>query len=121
MRPRDVAKFGGLFLKEGKWNGEQVISPRWVEDTMTWYIIYSRQGWSDHYGDRYGYQWWLKTFEHQLRTYEAVLRSGWGCQKIVLFPEQEMMIILNGGYYTEKEPVNEIITNYILPALKANS
>jgi CubicO group peptidase (beta-lactamase class C family) len=117
MRSRDVAKFGYLYLNEGKWNDEQILSSSWVEGTMTAYISYSRHGWSDHYGDRYGYQWWLKTYEHRSHIYEAVLRSGWGCQKIVLFPEQKMMIILTGGYYIEAEPVNIIIIDYILPSL----
>ena len=118
MRPRDVAKFGSLFLNEGKWGDKQVISSNWVEDTMTEYISYQIPGWSEHYGSKYGYQWWLKTYTIDGRSFEAVIRSGWGCQKIILFPELEMMVVMTGGYYTEYEPFNEIIIEYILPALQ---
>jgi CubicO group peptidase (beta-lactamase class C family) len=84
---------------------------------MREYISYQRPWWSEHYGDKYGYQWWLKTYEYESHSIIALLRSGWGCQKIILFPEYEMMLVLTGGYYTETEPVNEIVIEYILPAL----
>jgi len=29
LRPRDMAKFGQLFLNKGLWNGEQVIPEDW--------------------------------------------------------------------------------------------
>ena len=34
LRPRDLAKFGSLYLHGGKWNGKQVIPADWV-DTST--------------------------------------------------------------------------------------
>lgn len=117
MRPRDVAKLGYLLLNEGKWKDVQILSPEWVEATMSRYISYQIPGWSEHYGDCYGYQWWLKTYIHNGDSYKVVIRSGWGCQKIILFPEQELMVVLNGGYYTDYEPYNEIITEHILPML----
>ena len=117
MRPRDVAKFGSLFLNEGKWQGRQIISPGWIDATMQEYISYDIQGWSDHYGYSYGYQWWQKTYHYGQHDVEAVLRSGWGNQKIILFPELEMMVVMTGGYYNGGEPVNEIISEYILPAM----
>jgi CubicO group peptidase (beta-lactamase class C family) len=117
MRPRDVAKFGYLFLNEGRWRGTQVLPREWVEETMETYITYQIPGWSNHYGDKYGYQWWQKTYDYNGRVYEAVIRSGWGCQKIVIFPEHELMVVLNGGYYSDYEPYNEIILEHVLPAL----
>ena len=120
MRPRDLAKFGSLFLNEGKWGDQQIIPPSWVESTMQEYISYDIPGWSEHYGSKYGYQWWLRIFEYRSHTVEAVLRSGWGMQKIVLFPDYEMMVIMTGGYYIDSEPVNEIISEYILPAMNFN-
>ena len=117
MRPRDMAKLGSLLLNEGRWKNQQVISPSWVESTMQEYISYDIPGWSDHYGSKYGYQWWLRSYEYGSHTVQAVLRSGWGMQKIVLFPEYEMMLVMTGGYYLGDEPVNEIITEFILPCL----
>ncbi len=31
LRPRDMAKFGQLFLNRGEWNGERVISSAWCD------------------------------------------------------------------------------------------
>ncbi|MCW4012536.1 MAG: beta-lactamase family protein [Candidatus Bathyarchaeota archaeon] len=117
MLPRDMAKFGYLFMKQGKWNEQQIIPEPWVHQTMQEYISYDIPGWNEAYGTRYGYQWWLRTYEGSDYSIDVVLRSGWGCQKIILFPEYEMMIVLTGGYYIEEEPLNEILIEYIIPAL----
>lgn len=51
MTARDMARFGLLFLREGQWEGKQIIPAAWVRDSVT--------TWSDA-GTRggYGYLWW---------------------------------------------------------------
>jgi len=39
LRPRDLAKFGYLYLNEGMWNGTRVISRAWVEKSLTPFIF----------------------------------------------------------------------------------
>ena len=121
MRPRDLAKFSSLFLNEGRWGDVQVIPESWVEQTMREYISYDIPGWNEAYGSEYGYQWWLRSFDVGSRSVDVVLRSGWGCQKIELFPEYEMMVVLTGGYYLEDEPVNELLVDYIIPMIDLDS
>lgn len=48
---RDFAKFGRLFLQKGKWNGHQIISDSWInqstnKDTFNVYGGYKNQWWS---------------------------------------------------------------------------
>jgi len=51
LRPLDIAKFGYLFLNNGTWDGEQVISSSWVNESTTTVTTLS--------ADRgYAYQWW---------------------------------------------------------------
>ncbi len=47
---RDYAKFGYLYLKDGEWDGRQVVSSAWVHE--------STRAISDDL-DHYGYLWWL--------------------------------------------------------------
>jgi CubicO group peptidase (beta-lactamase class C family) len=49
---RDFAKLGSLFLKQGSWNGKQIISKQWInnsvhEDTMFAYNGYRNQWWGE--------------------------------------------------------------------------
>lgn len=52
MTARDMARFGLLFLRGGKWNDEQVIPAAWVKESTT--------AWSDAgTSGGYGYLWWI--------------------------------------------------------------
>ena len=42
---RDLAKFGTLYLRNGDWNGKQIVPADWVRDSFK--------------GDQYGYMWWI--------------------------------------------------------------
>ncbi len=46
LAPHDMAKLGYLFLNEGRWDGQQVVSAAWAKAATS--------------GGSYGYQWWLK-------------------------------------------------------------
>src|SRR5262249_48469508 len=46
---RDMARFGYLFLRRGKWKNKQLISQKWIELSMTPCAI----------RDDYGFLWWL--------------------------------------------------------------
>ncbi len=52
MTARDMARFGLLFLRDGQWNGKQIVPGRWVKDSVT--------AWSDAgTSGGYGYFWWI--------------------------------------------------------------
>ncbi|NRP85273.1 6-aminohexanoate-dimer hydrolase [Ensifer adhaerens] len=52
MRPRDVAKIGQLVLDRGKWNGVQIVSEPWVDESTNPHV----NGEGLFF---YGFQWWL--------------------------------------------------------------
>ena len=61
---RDYAKFGLLYLHEGKWNGEQLVPADWVKASHTPDADYLKPGRNDHksetsFGMGYGYLWWI--------------------------------------------------------------
>jgi CubicO group peptidase (beta-lactamase class C family) len=47
---REFAKFGHLYLNKGLWDGEQIVSEAWVDESV--------RPVSEEI-DFYGYQWWL--------------------------------------------------------------
>ena len=89
---RDMAKFGLMYLNDGKFQGEQVVSADWVYDSLQ---TYSEDAWPYSVGRNfndicYGYQWWsVRAGDHHYN-----LAWGHGGQQIVLLDEFEMVIVV---------------------------
>ncbi len=43
--------------------------------------------------------------------------DGWGGQNIIVFPSLELVAVFTGGNYVGHEPVDDIVTRYVLPAV----
>jgi CubicO group peptidase (beta-lactamase class C family) len=115
LRPRDMAKFGYLFLNNGEWNGHQVISKEWVERSTAKHVDLSGQV---PWADGYGYQWWIWDDIRGL-DYHAYFASGWGGQSIIILPEINTIVVSTAGNYysTEQISIETILAIYILPAI----
>src|SRR5262249_11725941 len=59
LKPRDVAKIWYLFLKNGMWDGKQIVTPEWVKESVTPAITVSTRG----PGIKYGLKWWLVPYD----------------------------------------------------------
>jgi CubicO group peptidase (beta-lactamase class C family) len=118
LRPRDMAKFGQLFLNKGKWNGEQIISEEWVDESTKTFTQLDWGNMDSSFEDGYGYQWWTWDDIHG-EDFPAYMAQGWGGQWIIIYPEQDMVIVATGGNYYNSPPlpISRIIVDYILPAL----
>jgi CubicO group peptidase (beta-lactamase class C family) len=87
----DLAKFGSLYLNDGKYNGIQVIPAQWVQDSLK---VYSKKTWTVRVGrnwrdNGYGYLWWsIKAGKHRYN-----LAWGHGGQQIVVLDDLDMMIV----------------------------
>jgi CubicO group peptidase (beta-lactamase class C family) len=95
---RDMAKFGLLYLNDGEYEGNQVLSADWVRDSLQRYSegvnisgwipgITSRFGYFRDLG--YGYQWWSGRAGDRYFNYA----SGHGGQFIVLLDDLDMIIV----------------------------
>ena len=108
LLPRDMAKFGQLYLQKGQWDGRQVISEAWVNASTQPHS-------SPEAGMNYGYQWWIP----QDKGYLAM---GWGQQNIWVLPEQDLVVVITAGMKNDLLlPHAKIIDQYILPAVKSDS
>jgi len=111
LRPRDMTKFGLLYLNDGMWNGQRIVSQEWVEAS-------TQRRASPSWGGGYGYQWWLRTYDFGSKVVDAFYAAGWGGQQISVFPDLDMVVVFTGGNYVGQVPVDEIITRFILPAVE---
>ena len=84
LTPREMAKFGLLYLKNGAWNGEQIVPAEYVAASVRTYSSFSPE-------EGYGYHW--LTFP-ALRTYAALGLYG---QIIGVSPELDLVVVLTAG------------------------
>ena len=86
LSARDLAKIGFLYLNNGYWNGQSIVSEYWVKESTDQQIrafshpIYGPFG--------YGYQWWVKKIDG-CNSFRAWGRRG---QFIVVVPELDLVI-----------------------------
>lgn len=81
---RDYARFGQMFLQNGRWHGQQVVPEAWVIASTT----ASAPTTADQYG--YGYQWWMP---RDARSREYMGRGIYG-QYLYINEEQGIVIAL---------------------------
>ncbi len=112
LRPRDMARLGQLFLNGGVWNGERVVSEAWVAESTGEHM--ANEGMPD-----YGLQWWLGDFHYAGRTAHTFLASGHGGQRIHVFPELDLVVVIAQEVF-DNPPADlnalAILTRYVLPA-----
>lgn len=118
LRPRDLAKIGYLFLNNGFWGEDQIISPEWISESVQEHIITQGRTIPMAYG--YGYQWWLEDFQSNDHTYSSFFAAGWGDQYMFIFPQEEMIIVFNGGNYLKSGSISpfSLVPNFILDSLQ---
>jgi CubicO group peptidase (beta-lactamase class C family) len=85
-RARDFARFGMLFAEEGNWEGRQLISRGWVEES-------TRADTSTDPSQDYQYFWWVNTPEGE--SYHFSARGNYG-QYIYVAPEKDLVIVRLG-------------------------
>ncbi len=81
LTPRDMAKFGQLYLNKGRYNGKQIVPAAWVEESTAKHVELTYTN--------YSYYWW----QHQLGAHEAFAAHGYGGQFIFVVPSLEMVVV----------------------------
>jgi CubicO group peptidase (beta-lactamase class C family) len=84
MSARDMARFGLLMLRDGQWNGEQILPAGWVAE--------STQEYSDADVGGYGYMWWTG-IPGVPRDMESWAARGGGGHMILVVPELDLVFV----------------------------
>lgn len=115
LRPRDLLKIGVLFLSDGNWQSEQVVSSSWIDLSK------------EKYFSNYGYLWWKNEIEIDENgtpfSIPVILASGNGGQIIYIIPSLQSVIVFTGSNYNNfwggYGPFL-MMKDLILPTLKNN-
>jgi CubicO group peptidase (beta-lactamase class C family) len=105
LKPHDMAKFGWLFLKKGKWNDNTIVSEEWVNAATKGYLEATKF-------DKYGYQWWVDNDGY----YAAV---GYEGQRIFVVPKHNMVVVFTSSKFL-MEP-NILMKEYIIAAVESDT
>ncbi|PGT19470.1 serine hydrolase domain-containing protein [Bacillus cereus] len=93
LTARDMAKFGGLYLNEGTYNGNHILSKSWIKES------------TEMSENQYGYLWWLRE-EDGVFSYSAM---GDGGNVICCIPEEELVVAIAAGIILEAKDIWELI------------
>ena len=80
---RDFARFGKLYMNQGKWNGKQILDPEFVSTS-----IHPRFLEDSHYG----YGFWLSNYKEK----EIFAMRGILGQYVITIPEDNLIIVRLG-------------------------
>jgi hypothetical protein len=90
---RDLARFGQLYLQEGRWGARQIVPADWVKES-------TRPHTDDGDGTGYGYMWWTYqagssfTARHPFLGKNTFYRGlGTGEQGLWVIPQEELVIV----------------------------
>jgi CubicO group peptidase (beta-lactamase class C family) len=108
---RDLLKLGQVYLNGGRWNSKRIVPESWVISSTTPHAQIDEE-------TKYGYLWWLKDFKAGGHSWSAYFMSGNGGNKVAVFPQLDMVIVITSTNYNAKgmhEQTERLLTDYILP------
>jgi CubicO group peptidase (beta-lactamase class C family) len=112
MCPRDLARIGVLCLNRGRWNGEQIFSEAWLEQSTRTRI----HGRPDHFAGRsYGYHWWT------LDDYDVFYAAGSQGQFLYVFPTMETIVVFTATILEGAISPEALARDYLVPAILSDS
>ncbi|MEI9898915.1 MAG: serine hydrolase [Hyphomicrobium sp.] len=119
LTPRELAKFGLLYLNNGKWNGEQVVPSEWVSQSMSnWVTDSMTKHLPEDERSPYGYFFWLSN----IAGHNVAIAWGHGGQMIYIIKDLNMVVVMTtktilflkrSDNYGDK-----IMEKYVIPAAK---
>jgi CubicO group peptidase (beta-lactamase class C family) len=119
---RDMLKFGQMYMDDGRWNGQQIVSDEWVAASIQPYteLAWTEPETRDWKVGGYGYQWWVGHFERNGQVLGTFAARGWGQQTLMVIPDLTLVIAINSNDYDGRpNAVNQVfglIDRFILPA-----
>jgi CubicO group peptidase (beta-lactamase class C family) len=119
--PRDIARFGCLYLRNGSWHGRQIIPNAWVSESLINFTGWQNRVWGDLVNYNYGYLWWMG----ELNGYPVCFALGHGGQYVLLVSALDMIVVSTADPQFDWDVADEherailhIIGTYVLGAVR---
>jgi CubicO group peptidase (beta-lactamase class C family) len=93
----DHARFGLLYLRNGKWKDQQLISKSWVEQSQKPSAVFPS----------YGYMWWTNAEQMYPDVPDGIYSAnGFGGNYIIIDPEHDLVIVTR---WMDNEKIKDVI------------
>ena len=102
----DHARFGLLFLRNGKWKNELLLSPEWIKLVQQ----------PSENNESYGYMWWLNRGDRKWRglSENIYYGAGFGGNFIVIIPDQNLVVVAR---WIDSSKIGEFIEMVVKSAI----
>ncbi len=115
LTPRELAKYGFLYLQHGQWDGKQIVSEKWVEASTSEQAYIGQDPYVNGLDRRFGYM--FSVFPEQ--KYYGYL--GMAGQELLVIPEKNMVVVFTASLEFGKEAkLLKLLNDYILPAVNSD-
>ena len=114
LKTEDMAKFGLLYLNEGRWKGKTILPKSWVKDATTAHILQnpSISMPTDNDGD------WVQGYCYQMWRcrHNGVRADGAFGQFIIILPDQDVVVAIQAETPDMQDEIN-LVWQYLLPPM----
>jgi CubicO group peptidase (beta-lactamase class C family) len=114
----DLAKIGYLYLHDGMWDGQRIVSSAWVKESVTPYFQTPVE---PEYKDgfKYGFKWWLSKLPDSAEY--VWMARGFGGQHLEVFPQEGLIVTLTAWDFLPSSTGTDPIPSVFLRLVKTKT
>lgn len=110
MNPADMAKLGYLFLRQGVWDGQQIVSREWINTATRHSILITdtRYTWGG-----YGYFWYSNELIPGERS-TGYAACGYRGQVIRVVPELDLVVVIINDTGSQQQTIVNMVMDAVV-------
>ena len=101
LRAPDLVKLGELYVNGGRWQGRQIVSAAWVEESTSPKLTPEQA----EIEGQYGYLWWVGDYT----GHPVFAASGSYYQKIFCFPGRQLVVVVTAAAGSGPDTIHETL------------
>lgn len=120
LRPIDLLNYGNLYLNDGKYKGQQIVSGSWTMQSTMPYKESTIKSREDDEFHKFGYLWWNFDFG----GYETFFGWGYGGQYVFVVEELDAVAVIthaildNNQYGRNKRQAYNLLEEWVIPYIE---